>query len=275
MNKKVIMIIVIAGMATQVTTTFAAVSGSAVFSGFKWVASSVFKSNQGTAQAGAVVIDSVDSYYKGYYAHNEVYEHKTFKSGYQDAPRSTLNGQSSTHHNLTEMDYEYYDLMVYQVDSNGNLYNPQTWIGHQYWEPTVYLNDSNYYISIGTVRKFDVHHRVFSNYSNLSGDQRLRNPGTYNVTVRYSLSDVSITPSGLAYKPQDKVKKIKVPMSAIQNDDKRVDLLPHGTKIDSPPYATGSIIRKWGWEFVQNAPPNPYVGESIGVIWTVKEKIQE
>jgi len=80
---------------------------------------------------------------------------------------------------------------------------------------------------------------------------------------------------GLVYTPQNKPKIIQVSLSAIQNDDQHLDLLQSGTCIYQSPYATGKIVRKWGWQFAENPKVNPYTGDAIWVEWAVKESIQE
>lgn len=251
------------------------ISDNAVWDGVKWLFSFLDKDGVARAQAGHIEIDAAYGRQMGYYDDAQVYDHITIKNGYQSAPYSTLNGVPTINHLVHDKRFAYYDVIVHEYNPDtGRLTNPQRWVGESFWEPKAYLYDEKWYVAIGTTKQWKASYRVFSNYRNSTGDQKLRYPGNYTVTVHYRLADLSYSKQGLSSVWRDKTETKKVSLSAIQSDNRRVYLLQPNTEMISA-RATGVHTREWDAHFYPIGPTNPYVGEQYSVEWRIKETDQE
>jgi hypothetical protein len=144
-----------------------------------------------------------------------------------------------------------------------------------YWSKNpLHLN-----VAIGTTRKFDATYRVFSVYGNTTADQGLRDPGNYTVNIHYKLADLSYGQNGLSTTPRALMEKKAVQMSAIDPDNKNVDLLSNKTEMNISPWATGSVTRDWDfwwtdenytdWSPVTGVMPNGFAMSDF--YWDVGE----
>lgn len=236
----------------------------------KWVFGFANKDAVTVAQAGSITIDTASARQVGFYDDIQTYDHVTTQNGYQSAPVSTLDGQATTNHLIHEKQFAYYDLVVYDYDpTTQTLSNGQYWVEESFYIPTVYLNDQQYNVAIGTTKKWDVTYRAFSNYSNPNGDQDLRYPGNYTMTAHYVLSDLNATTSGVTSTPRGIVQTKPISMNAIAADNKNVDLLENKTQM-SGKWLTGSHVRDWSLSPYLTGPPTPNAPQQVSVEWYIR-----
>lgn len=223
----------------------------------------------GTASAGSVMIDTSHSKQKGWYAEELMYDHETIINGYQSSPTTTDMGENSLDHRYYPAKFEYYDMTVYERDPQTNQFTRSyTWVGSNWYEPDVYLNDSRYYVIWATTKSSDTKYRVFSNYQMQNGpDDRLRRAGTYTVRVKYKVYKLSYQKSqGMVFTPDNKpLHHDAHNVNSVAEDHQQVDILDDHEWIMEGPNAHGWIKRSWGKDYDVVAPTSQFATFPVGV----------
>ncbi len=115
----------------------------------------------------------------------------------------------------------------------------------------VVVNDQDTYIGSGVIKLWDAYYVVESNYSNTTGDERLRKTfETFRLRIDYKLADLNYSAgTGLTSLERSYPSYKYEPVSKVQKDKAtNVDLLEEDSEIVAGPLAYGVCKRTWELE---------------------------